>query len=148
MLGYYAYGIMYYWWSFALYEHGVSSFRCFRLFSAPSRGASKPIGFTCLEILRQSLNLPTLQFLKQILSHFCSPKLPPYYLRQRSWGGIAFTPVCLFVCLFVFEQLPDHSFCCGVMKFSGISCYVKIWKWFIFERSRSKVKVEQTVKFI
>ena len=29
MLGYYAYGIIYYWRSFALYEHGVSSFRCF-----------------------------------------------------------------------------------------------------------------------
>ena len=24
-----------------------------------------------------------------------------FYLRQRSWGGIVFTPVCLFVCLFV-----------------------------------------------
>ena len=35
------------------------------------------------------------------------------------------------------------------MKRSGISCYVKIWKWFIFERPRSKVKVkvEQNVKF-
>ena len=31
VLGYYAYGIIYYWRSFALYEHGVSSFRCFRL---------------------------------------------------------------------------------------------------------------------
>ena len=31
MLGYYAYGTIYYWRSFALYEHGVSCFRCFRL---------------------------------------------------------------------------------------------------------------------
>ena len=71
-----------------------------------------------------------------------------YYLRQRSWGSIIFTP-CLFVCLFVCEQFPDHNFSCGVMKLSGINCYIKIWKWFIFERSRSKVKVkvEQKVKF-
>ena len=35
------------------------------------------------------------------------------------------------------------------MKFSGINCYIKIWKWYIFERSRSKVKVkiDQKVKF-
>ena len=35
------------------------------------------------------------------------------------------------------------------MKLSGINCYVKIWKGFIFERSRPKVKVkiEQKVKF-
>ena len=26
---------------------------------------------------------------------------PTHYLRQRSWGGIVFTPVCLFVCVFV-----------------------------------------------
>ena len=26
------------------------------------------------------------------------------------------------------------------MKLSGINCYIKIWKWSIFERSRSKVK--------
>ena len=31
VLGYYAYGIIYYWRRFALYECGVSSFRCFRL---------------------------------------------------------------------------------------------------------------------
>ena len=65
------------------------------------------------------------------------------YLRQRSWGGIVFTPVCLFVCLFVClsvcEQLPDHNFSCGAMKLSGINCCVK---WFIFEKSRSKVKVK------
>ena len=56
---------------------------------------------------------------------------------------------CFHLCLFGYEQLFDYSFRCGVMKLSGISCYVKIWKWFIFERPRSKVKVkvEQKVKF-
>ena len=60
-------------------------------------------------------------------------------------GGIVFTSICLFVC----EQLPDYSFSCGVMKIKEISCYVKIWKYFIFEmpRSKVKVKVEQKVKF-
>ena len=35
------------------------------------------------------------------------------------------------------------------MEFSGINCYIKIWKWLIFERFRSKVKVQidQKVKF-
>ena len=35
------------------------------------------------------------------------------------------------------------------MKFAGINCYIKIWNWYIFERSRSKVKVkiDQKVKF-
>ena len=53
------------------------------------------------------------------------------------------------MCLSVCEQLPDHNFSCGVMKLSGINCYVKICKLFFFERSRSKVKVkvEQKVKF-
>ena len=36
-----------------------------------------------------------------------------------------FSPVCLFVCLSVCEQLPDHNFSCGVMKLTGINCYVK-----------------------
>ena len=35
------------------------------------------------------------------------------------------------------------------MKFSGIIFYIKILNWYIFERSRSKVKViiDQKVKF-
>ena len=35
------------------------------------------------------------------------------------------------------------------MKFSGINCYIKIWEWFSFERSRSevKVKIDQKIKF-
>ena len=33
-----------------------------------------------------------------------------------------------FVCLSVCEQFPDHNFNCGVMKLSGINCYIKIWK--------------------
>ena len=41
-------------------------------------------------------------------------------------GEVLFSP--LFVCLSVCEQLPDHNFSCGVMKLSGINCYVKIWK--------------------
>ena len=41
-------------------------------------------------------------------------------------GEVLFSP--LFVCLFVCEQLPDHNFSCEVMKLSGISCYIKIWK--------------------
>ena len=49
----------------------------------------------------------------------------------------------LFVCLSVCEQLPDHNFSFGVMKLAGINCWVNIWKWFHFERLRSKVKVEQ-----
>ena len=32
-------------------------------------------------------------------------------------GGIVFAPVCLFVC----EQLPDHSFSCGVMKLAVVT---------------------------
>ena len=45
-------------------------------------------------------------------------------------GEVLFSPlfVCLFVCLLVCEQLFDYSFSCGVMKLSGISCYVKISK--------------------
>ena len=56
---------------------------------------------------------------------------------------------CLFVCLFVCVQHNSKSYGSILMKFSGISCYIKIWKWFIFERSRSKVKVkiDQKVKF-
>ena len=38
---------------------------------------------------------------------------------------VLFSPiiVCLFVCLSVCEQLPDHSFSCGVMKLSGNNCF-------------------------
>ena len=55
--------------------------------------------------------------------------------------------ICLFVCLSV--QHNSKSYGSILMKFSGINCYIKIWKWFIFERSRSKVKVkiDQKVKF-
>ena len=55
----------------------------------------------------------------------------------------------LFVCLFVCVQHNSKSYGSILMKFSGINCYIKIWKWFIFERSRSKVKVkiDQKVKF-
>ena len=41
-------------------------------------------------------------------------------------GEVLFSP--LFICLFVGEQLPGHSFSCGVMKLSGINCYIEIWK--------------------
>ena len=53
--------------------------------------------------------------------------------------------VYLFVCV----QHNSKSYGSILMKFSGINCYIKIWKWFIFERSRSKVKVkiDQKVKF-
>ena len=57
------------------------------------------------------------------------------YLRQRSWVEVMFSP--LFVCLSACEQLPDHNSSCGVMKLAGINCYVNMWKWFNFERSRS-----------
>ena len=55
--------------------------------------------------------------------------------------------VCLFVCLSVCNITQSYGSI--LMKFSGINCYIKIWKWFIFERSRSKVKVkiDQKVKF-
>ena len=56
MLGYYAYGIIYYWRRFAIYDHGVSSFRCFRLLQAPPREASKPIGFTCFFLKLHNAN--------------------------------------------------------------------------------------------
>ena len=61
----------------------------------------------------------------------------------------AFMFVCLFVCLFVCVQHNSKSYGSILMKFSGINCYIKIWKWFIFERSRSevKVKIDQKVKF-
>ena len=57
--------------------------------------------------------------------------------------------VCLSVCLFVCVQHNSKSYGSILMKFSGINCYIKIWKWFIFERCRSKVKVkiDQKVKF-
>ena len=59
--------------------------------------------------------------------------------------------ICLFACLslFVCVQCNSKSYGSILMKFSGINCYIKIWKWFIFERSRSKVKVkiDQKVKF-
>ena len=57
--------------------------------------------------------------------------------------------ICLFVCLFVCVQHNSKSYGSIWMKFSGINCYIKIWKRFIFERSRSKVKVkiDQKVKF-
>ena len=57
--------------------------------------------------------------------------------------------VSLFVLLFVCVQHNSKSYGSILMKFSGINCYIKIWKWFIFERSRSKVKVKinQKVKF-
>ena len=58
-----------------------------------------------------------------------------------------FLPV--FICLFVCVQHNSKLYVSILMKFSGINCYIKIWKWFIFERSRSKVKVkiDQKVKF-
>ena len=54
-----------------------------------------------------------------------------------------------FICLFVCVQHNSKSYGSILMKFSGINCYIKIWKWFIFERSSSKVKVkiDQKVKF-
>ena len=57
--------------------------------------------------------------------------------------------ICLSVCLFVCVQHNSKSYGSILMTFSGINCYIKIWKWFIFERSRSKVKVkiDQKVKF-
>ena len=57
--------------------------------------------------------------------------------------------VCLSFCLFVCVQHNSKRYGSILMKFSGINCYIKIWKWFIFERSRSKVKVkiDQKVKF-
>ena len=57
--------------------------------------------------------------------------------------------ICLFVCLFVCVQHNSKRYGSILMKFSGINCYNNIWKWFIFERSRSKVKVkiDQKVKF-
>ena len=57
--------------------------------------------------------------------------------------------VCLFVCLFVCVQHNSKSYGYILMKFSGINCYIKIWNWYIFERSRSKVnvKIDQKVKF-
>ena len=57
--------------------------------------------------------------------------------------------LCLFVCLFVCVQHNSKSYGSILMKFSWINCYIKIWKWFIFERSRSKVKVkiDRKVKF-
>ena len=60
--------------------------------------------------------------------------------------------ICLLVCLFflfVCVQHNSQSYGSILMKFSGINCYIKIWKWLIFERSRSKVKVkiDQKVKF-
>ena len=60
-----------------------------------------------------------------------------------------FAGVYLFVCLFVCVQHNSKSYGSIFMKFSGISCNIKIWKWFIFERSWSKVKVkiDQKVKF-
>ena len=67
-------------------------------------------------------------------------------LRQEVY---VFAGVYLFVCLFVCVQHNSKSYGSILMKFSGINCYIKIWKWFIFERSRSKVKVkiDQKVKF-
>ena len=55
--------------------------------------------------------------------------------------------ICLSVCLCV--QHNSKNYGSILMKFSGINCYIKIWKWLIFERSRSKVKVkiDQKVKF-
>ena len=50
------------------------------------------------------------------------------YLCQRSWGGYVDAPVCLFICLFVCEQLPDDNFSCGVMKLPGINCDINMWK--------------------
>ena len=54
-----------------------------------------------------------------------------------------------FISLFVCEQHNSKSYGSILMKLSGIDCYIKIWKWLIFERSRSKIKVEvkQKVKF-
>ena len=60
-------------------------------------------------------------------------------LRQEVY---VFAGVYLFVCLFVCAQHNSKSSGSILMKFSGINCYIKIWKWYIFERSRSKVKVK------
>ena len=72
-------------------------------------------------------------------------------LRQEAYvfAGV-YLFVCLSFCLFVCVQHNSKSYGSILMKFSGINCYIKIWKWFIFERSRSKVKVkiDEKVKFI
>ena len=51
--------------------------------------------------------------------------------------------ICLFVCN-ITQKVMDKFW----MKFSGINCYIKIWNWYIFERSRSKVKVKIDQKVI
>ena len=60
-----------------------------------------------------------------------------------------FLPAFMFVCLFVCVQHNSKGYGSILMTFLGINCYIKIRKWFIFERSRSKVKVkiDQKVKF-
>ena len=56
-----------------------------------------------------------------------------FFTSTNKVGEVMFSPICLSVC----EQLPDHSFSCGVMKLPGINCYVNMRKWLIFGRSRS-----------
>ena len=48
-------------------------------------------------------------------------------LRQEVYV-FASVYVCLFVCLFVCVQHSSKSYESILMKFSGINCYIKIWK--------------------
>ena len=73
---------------------------------------------------------------KEIDGVLSSLKWLIFFTSANKVGEVMFSP--LFVCLSVCEQLPDHNFSCGVMKLSGINCCVKIWKWFIFERSSKR----------